>query len=117
MALMEPDARVLAADGRRAEGAQAVRELVSDFLSGLRSTAHRITAQWHHGEAWIAEADATYDLGDGASLGPLARAFVVRTGSAGIADVRVYGAHERSLPEQRRDAEGIRVGGRWIPAL
>ncbi|HEY6398999.1 MAG TPA: nuclear transport factor 2 family protein [Solirubrobacteraceae bacterium] len=59
MALMAPDARVLVADGRRAEGTEAVRELIGDFLGQLRSTTHRITAQWHEDDVWIVEADTS----------------------------------------------------------
>jgi ketosteroid isomerase-like protein len=45
IALMAPGARVLVADGRRAEGTEAVRQLFGDFRGQLRSTTHRITAQ------------------------------------------------------------------------
>jgi ketosteroid isomerase-like protein len=55
MALMAPDARGLVADGRRAEATQAVRQLSGDFLGQLRSTTHRIRAQWHQQDVWVAE--------------------------------------------------------------
>ena len=64
MALMAPNARVPVADGRRAEGTEAVRQLFGDFLAQLRFTTHRITAQWHQEDVWIAEVDASYELRD-----------------------------------------------------
>ena len=117
MALAAPDIRFLMADGRRGEGAEAVRELLTDFLSTLRSTTHRITAQWHEADVWIAEVDASYELRDYLKLTALPRAVVARTGPDGIADLRVYGAHERPLTEHRTGEEGMWVGGRWIPPL
>jgi SnoaL-like domain len=117
MALAAPDIRFLAADGRRGEGVEAVRELVGDFLSTLRSTTHRITAQWHQDDTWIAELEASYELQDYLQLKALPRAVVVRMGLGGIADLRVYGAHERPLTEHRTGEEGMWVGGRWVPPL
>lgn len=117
MALAVPDIRFLMADGRRGEGAEAVRELVTDFFSTLRSTTHRITAQWHEADVWIAEVDASYELRDYLKLTALPRAVVVRMRPDGIADLRVYGAHERPLTEHRTGDEGMWVGGRWIPPL
>jgi hypothetical protein len=116
-ALLEPDARLLSADGRRAEGAEAVRELLADLVSSLRSTSHRITAQWHVDDVWIAEVDASYELRDWLQLNALPRAFVLREGDAGIADLRVYGAHEHPLAEHRTGEEGMWIGTRWIPPL
>ena len=40
MALSAPDVRLLTVDGRRAEGREAVRKLMTDFLSVLRSLSH-----------------------------------------------------------------------------
>ena len=57
MALLAPEARLLATDGRRAEGTHQVRELVTASFAELRSTTHEITAQWHVDDAWIAEID------------------------------------------------------------
>jgi SnoaL-like domain len=118
MALFAPSPRFLAADGRRAEGTEAVRELFTAFFAPLRSAMHRITAQWHEDNAWIAEVDADYELQDWLRLNALPRAFVVRVGEAGIADVRVYGAHEHPLTEHPTGEEGMWVRGmRWIPPL
>jgi hypothetical protein len=117
VALMEPDIRFLTVDGRRAEGLDAVRKLVTDFLAELRSTSHRITAQWHEGDAWIAEVEASYELRDWLQLNRLPRIFVARVGSGGIADLRAYGAHERPLTEHRTGEEGMWIGDRWIPPL
>lgn len=117
VALAAPDIRMLVVDGRRAEGADALRELMVEFLGSLRRTEHRITAQWHVGDVWIAEVDATYELQDYLELKDLPRAFVVRTGPDGIAEMRVYGAHEHPLSEHRTGDEGMWIGGRWVPPL
>jgi hypothetical protein len=117
MACMAPNVRFLAVDGRRGEGKEAVRELITDFLSTLRATSHRITAQWHQDDAWIAEVEASYELQDYLKLNALPRAFVVRVGPDGITDFRAYGAHERPLTEHRTGEEGMWVGGRWVPPL
>ena len=94
MALFEPGVRFLAVDGRRAQGTQAVREVLADFLSQLRSNSHRITAQWHQDNVWIAEVDGSYELQDYLQLNELPRAFVLRMGPDGIADLRVPQATE-----------------------
>jgi hypothetical protein len=117
IALAAPDARMLSADGRRAQGADAIRELITTFLQSLRATTHRITAQWHVDNVWIAEVEGTYELQDWLQTEPLPRAIVVRMAPDGIADLRVYGAHEQPLTEHRTGEEGMWVGGRWIPPL
>ena len=117
MALFAPDGRLLSADGHRADGSAAVRELLTEFLSTVRSTTHRITAQWHPDNVWIAEVEATYELQDFLQMKALPRAFVLRGGPDGIADLRIYGAHEHPLGEERTESRGIRIGERWIPPL
>jgi SnoaL-like domain len=117
MALMAPDARVLVADGRRAEGTDAVRQLFGDFLAQLRSTSHRITAQWHEDDVWIAEVDASYELRDRLQLNALPRAFIVRAGPDGVSELRTYGAHEHSLSDHPAPEGGVRFGGQWAPPL
>jgi hypothetical protein len=94
-----------------------VRALLIDFVATVRSATHRITAQWHQDDVWIAEVDATYELQDWLQLNALPRAFVLRAGPDGFADVRVYGAHERPLAEHRTGEEGMWIGERWIPPL
>ena len=117
MALVAPGARMLSADGRRAEGADAVRQLVTDMLSSLRATTHRITAQWHVDDVWIAEVEASYELKDWLQLNALPRAFFLHESPEGIAELRVYGAHEHLLTDHRTGEEGMWVGERWIPPL
>jgi hypothetical protein len=117
MALLAPGGRLLTADGRRAEGSDAVRELLTEFLAQLHSTTHQITDQWHPDDVWIAEVEATYELRDGLQTGTLPRVFVLREGPGGVDDVRVYGAHERPLSEHRNGEEGLWVGARWLPPL
>lgn len=116
-ALFARDARLLSLDGRSAMGIEAVRELLAEFLDLLRSSAHRITAQWHQQNVWIAEVEATYELQDFLKMKALPRAFVLRDGPDGIADLRIYGAHEHPLGEERTESRGIRIGERWIPPL
>jgi hypothetical protein len=117
MALFAPDVRMLMADGHRATGIGHARELLTSFMAQLRSTAHHVTAQWHQDETWIAEVDASYEMRDYLRLESLPRAFVVRVNSAGIFDMRVYGAHEQALADHRSGDEGMWVSGRWIPPL
>jgi hypothetical protein len=117
MSLFAPECRLLTVEGRRVEGPDAVRAMMLDFVSAVRSTHHRITAQWHEESVWIAEVDATYELKDLMVTGVLPRAFVLRDGPDGIVDLRVYGAHERPLTEHRTGGEGMRIGGRWLPPL
>ena len=117
MALAAPDIRFLAVDGRRAEGASAVRKLFTEFLGSLRRVEYRITAQWHVDGVWIAEVDVTYELQDYLELRALPRAFVARMSPEGIADLRAYGAHEHPLTEHRTGEEGMWIGRQWIPPL
>jgi uncharacterized protein (TIGR02246 family) len=116
IALMAPNCQMLAVDGRRAEGAAAVRELLSDFLARILQTTHQISAQWHQDDVWIAEVDATYELEDRVRI-RRPRAFVLRDGPDGFVELHVYGAHDRPFPDHRSGEEGMRVGGRWIPPL
>ncbi len=64
MALMAPNCRLLAVDGRSAEGGAEVRALLTDFVTTVRSTTHTVTAQWHQDDVWIAEVEASYELMD-----------------------------------------------------
>lgn len=112
-----PDAHLMTADGRRAAGADEARELLADFLRTLRATSHRISAQWHEGDTWIAEVDATYELDDWMQTSPLPRAFVLRQAADGIADLRIYGAHERPLTDHPEAGLGTWVRGHWVPPL
>jgi len=117
LAQFAPDGRVLTVDGRRAEGSRALQALVTDYLATLRSATHRVTAAWHEDNVWLAELDATYELADGMRTGVLPRAVVLREGAHGIADLRMYGAHEHPLADHRAGEESMRIGGRWIPPL
>ena len=112
-----PDGRLMTADGRRAAGLEQVRELLAEFFASLRATSHQITAQWHEADTWIAEADATYELDDWMQTSPLPRAFVLRQGSDGITDLRVYGAHEHQLTDHPEGGLGTWVRGHWVPPV
>ncbi len=117
MALAAPDCRLMTVDGRRAEGTAPMRQLLAAFLSSLRSTAHRVTSEWHVDDVWIAEVEASYELRDWLQMTGLPRVFVLRQGPEGLVDVRVYGARERPLTNHRTGDEPTRVGGRWIAPL
>jgi hypothetical protein len=117
VALFAPTGRLMTADGRHAEGADALRTLLGEFFGALRSTTHKITAEWHQDNVWIAEIDASYELRDWLQLNDLPRVFVLREGTEGIDDLRVYGAHEHPISEHRTGEEGMWVGTRWIPPL
>jgi SnoaL-like domain len=116
VALMAPDVRLLAVDGRQLQGTAAAAELLSGFFAALRSATHRITAQWQQDGVWIAEMEASYELQDRTRIGKLPRAFIVRDGPAGLSELHIYGAHERPLAEHRGEHE-MRLGGHWIPPL
>ncbi len=116
IALMAPNCKMLAVDGRRAEGTAAVRELLSDFLATILQTTHQISAQWHQDDVWIAEVEATYELKDRARI-RRPRAFVLRDGPDGLVELHVYGAHDHPFADHRAGEEGMRIGGRWIPPL
>ncbi len=117
VALFAPDARLLSVDGRWSVGLDAVRELLTDLIGILRSSAHRITAQWHQQNVWIAEVEATYELKQDLMRVTRPRAFVLRDGPDGFVDLHVYGAHERQLGDTHSERGEMRLGGRWIPPL
>ena len=117
MALMAPDVRLLVVDGRRAEGTDAVRQLFADFLGQLRATTHRITAQWHEDDVWIAEVEAGYELRDWLQLNGLACAFILRVGPDGVSELKAYGAHEHQLSDHPTGGKAMWVGGWWVPPL
>jgi hypothetical protein len=116
-AMIAPDARLLIADGQRAEGRAEVRAVIEGLATQLRSTSHRVLAQWHQDGVWIAEVEASYELRDWLQLKALPRAFFLREGAEGISELHVYGAHERPITEHRTGEEGMRLGDRWIPPL
>lgn len=115
--LFAPSGKLMTADGRRAEGHDALRGLLAEFFGELRSTTHRVTEEWNQGNVWIAEIDASYELRDWLRLNDLPRVFIARAGSEGVEDLRVYGAHEHPIAEHRTGEEGMWVGRRWIPPL
>jgi hypothetical protein len=117
MALMAPDVRALVVDGRRAEGIDAVRQLFADFLGQLRATTHRITAQWHEDDVWIADVNASYELRDWLQLNGWPRAFILRAGTDGVSELKAYGAHEHQLSNHPTGGETLWIGGRWVPPL
>ena len=112
-----PSVQMLTADGRRANGRDDAARLLGSFLAKLRRMEHRVTAQWHVDDVWIAEVDGTYELTDYFQTGALPRVFIARVQADGICELRVYGAHERPLTDHLTGEEGMWVGGRWVPPL
>jgi SnoaL-like domain len=54
-ALFAPRGRLLIIDGRRAEGAAEVKDLVASVLEDLRSITYELRDQWSVDRVWIAE--------------------------------------------------------------
>lgn len=115
VALLQPDCRMRLADGREGTGRQEVTELLRAFFGTLRATSHKIVTEWHQGDDWIAEVEATYESLDRLLLKDLPRAVFLHTDHDGISSARFYGAHEPPLTA--RHDEPLRVGGRWILPL
>jgi hypothetical protein len=115
--LCSPDCSIATVDGRNGEGRDQVRQLLADFFSVLRSTAHAVTAEWHQDNVWIAEVLADYELQDWLRIEAMPRAFVIRTGPGGIRDIRVYGAREHPLTEHEPGDQPFRMGGRLVLPL
>jgi hypothetical protein len=110
--------RLMLTNGSVAEGTEQVRAAISAFISELRATTHKITAEWHPEDGvWIAEMQATYELRDHGLRGPYSRATVLRGGPDGIADLRVYGRHELPLTEPEHHYQEVFAGGRWLATL
>jgi hypothetical protein len=116
--LFEPDGRLLTTDGRVAQGVDQVRAVIGEFVSALRACTHVVDTEWHpEGGVWIAEVDATYELKDRQRRGPYPRAIVLRGGSGGIVELRVYGLHELPLTEPTHRYQEVPVGQRWLATL
>lgn len=111
------DGRLLTADGQRAHGLDAVRSVAAEHFAALRSATYRTTAEWHEDDVWIAEIEADYELRDWLIIRAMPRAFIVRQGPDGVADLRVYGTHERPFSDRPSPEAGTWVGERWIPPL
>jgi hypothetical protein len=111
------ECRLLTVDGKRAVGPEGVREVMTDFFGGLRSTSHKVTAEWHLGDTWMAEIEASYELRNWLRIEGLPRAAFLRLTSDGISDARFYGAHEQSIGDHGSEQHMVQVGRRWIPQL
>jgi hypothetical protein len=116
-AMFADGGRLLTVDGRRAEGIDAVGQLFGDCLRLVRSSSHRITAEWRQDNVWIAEVEADYELQDRLQLTGLPRALILRDGPDGFTDLHAYGAHERPLADHEPGGGGLLLGERWIPPL
>ena len=105
--------------GDRAEGREAVGELLGAFLGGLRATRHELEAEWDAADGvWLAQVSATYELSDFSRRGPFARAIILRAGDTGIAELRIYGQHELPLSSSGHGYVEVRDARHgWLPTL
>jgi hypothetical protein len=118
MSLFGGAGRLLLTDGTVAEGSDEVRSVIRRFMDDLSAMTYQITSEWHpEDEVWIAEIQATYDLKDHGRRGPYPRVMVVRSGSDGIVDLRIYGRHELPLTESPIHYREVSTGGRWLATL
>ncbi|HEX6395018.1 MAG TPA: nuclear transport factor 2 family protein [Acidimicrobiales bacterium] len=117
VATLTDDCRMMLVDGQRVAGRDHVRTVLADFFGGLRSTSHKVISEWHEGDTWIAEMEASYELRNWLLVERVPRAMFLRHTSDGVSDIRFYGAHERSIIDRGGDPDAMRIGGRWIPPL
>ena len=117
LALLAPECTFLMADGHAGAGHEALGEALGELFAHLHRVEHRISAQWHVDEVWIAELEADYELTDRSRLLALPRALILRKEEQGISDLRVYGAHEREIYERDLAPGGLVIGGRYMPPL
>ena len=117
VALCAPDCRLTTVDRRQAHGRDEAGQLLSRFLSQVRSTRHEITSHWHVDDTWIAEVLASYEMQNWLKIEALPRVFVLQSGPDGVHDIRVYGTNERDLSGQGSGDETERIGGRLVLPL
>jgi hypothetical protein len=116
--LFAPNGSFMAAFGEESVGFDHVRDQLSTFFGGLRGCEHTVESEWHpEPTVWIAEVTATYELQDFSQRGPYKRALVLRQGDAGIASLRIYGAHEEPLSESGEPYQEVRGPHGWLPTL
>ena len=118
VALSAPDCRLTTVDRRQAHGRAEAGQLLSRFLSQVRSTRHEITSQWHVDDTWIAEVLASYEMQNWLKIEALPRVFVLQSGpDRGSRTYRVYGTNEHDLSGQGSGDETERIGGRLVLPL
>lgn len=118
VALFAEDGSLTTVGGESATGRESVRAVLGALMRELRSMHHRVASEWHPADdIWIAELSASYELTDYSQRGPYARAIFLRAGSAGIEELRVYGAHELPLQQSGRPYAEVRGPDGWMPTL
>ena len=117
LAMVAPACNVLMVDGRGGSGLDEVAKILGEFFAEIHRMEHRITAQWHLDDVWVAEIEADYELADRSRLLRLPRAFILREDKDGIVELHVYGAHEQAIHERDHGPGGILIGGRYMPPL
>ena len=118
VALFAPDGSLTTVFGDTASGRERVGEELRPFLGGLRSSRHELASEWNpEAGVWVAEVSASYELSDYSRRGPYARAIVLRSGAAGIKQLRIYGAHELPLTETGRAYTEVHGPHGWLPTL
>lgn len=105
--------------GERAAGRERIRELLGTFLDGLRASRRELESEWNpEAGVWLAQVSATYELTDFSRRGPYERLIILRSGDAGIQELRIYGQHELPLSAAGRgyvEVHGAHRG--WLPTL
>jgi hypothetical protein len=116
--LFAQDGSLTTVFGETASGHERIHAVLGTFLRGLRVARHEVTSEWNpESGVWIAEILASYELSDYSHRGPYARAMILRGGDAGIEQLHIYGAHERSLDEDGRAYTEVRAPHGWLPTL
>jgi hypothetical protein len=101
-----------------ASGLEQVRVELGKYFAELRSAEHHLSSEWQpEPGVWIAEMTATYELTDFSRRGPYRRAVILRAGSEGIQELRIYGGHEPSLSEGGLAYQNVRGPHGWLPTL
>ncbi len=118
VALFAADATLMTAFGEHATGIEQIRGALADLLHGLRATEHTVLSEWNPERGlWIAEVIAIYELADFSRRGPFERAIILRSSDDGVADLRIYGAHELPVPESGGGYQDVRGPHGWLPTL
>lgn len=118
VALFAADGSLTTVFGRTAIGRDEVSAVLGAFLAELRGSRHAVESEWNpEAGVWVAEMSASYELSDYSRRGPYQRVIILRTGAAGIEQMRIYGAHELPLGESGRAYAEVRGAHGWLPTL
>jgi hypothetical protein len=118
LSLFHSDAELMTLYGRQGRGTEQVSAVLEELIGELRRTQHEISSEWNPEPGlFIAELTAIYELNDFSRRGPYRRAMVLHATGSKIAAVRMYGAHEKALPEAESPYREVRGPHGWLPTL